>query len=98
MLYFEGDVIKEHVVSIDERYAEYSYDEATKGREILLPKTAKGKEAKLTPANFEKRTPLGVYLYADKYILRIAALPRRLRFTTAYGRADTGGGWILEAR
>lgn len=52
MLYFEGDVIKEHVVSMDERYAEYSYDETTKGREILLPKTAKVKETKLTPANF----------------------------------------------
>lgn len=31
VLYFEGDVIKKHVVSADERYAECSYDEATKG-------------------------------------------------------------------
>ena len=80
VLYFEGDVIKKHVVSTDEHYAEYSYDEATKGREILLPKTAKGKEAKLTPANFEKRTPLGVYLYANKYSLRIASFASQTTF------------------
>ena len=80
VLYFEGDVIKKHVVSTDERYAEYGYDEATKGREILLPKTAKGKETKLTPANFEKRTPLGVYLYADKYSLRIASFASQTTF------------------
>lgn len=52
MLYFEGDVIKKHVVSMDERYAECSYYKATKGREILLPKTAKGKETKLTSGKF----------------------------------------------
>ncbi|WP_314989287.1 Imm26 family immunity protein [uncultured Campylobacter sp.] len=80
VLYFEGDVIKKHVVSTDELYAEYGYDEATKGREILLPKTAKGKETKLTPANFEKRTPLGVYLYADKYSLRIASFASQTTF------------------
>ena len=80
MLYFEGDVIKKHVVSTDELYAEYGYDEATKGREILLPKTAKGKETKLTPANFEKRTPLGVYLYANKYSLRIASFASQTTF------------------
>jgi len=80
VLYFEGDVIKKHVVSTDELYAEYGYDEATKGREILLPKTAKGKETKLTPANFEKRTPLGVCLYADKYSLRIASFASQTTF------------------
>jgi hypothetical protein len=80
VLYFKGDVIKKHVVSTDELYAEYGYDEATKGREILLPKTAKGKEAKLTPANFEKRTPLGVYLYADRYGLRIASFASQTTF------------------
>lgn len=80
VLYFEGDVIKKHVVSTDDLYAEYGYDEATKGREILLPKTAKGKEMKLTPANFEKRTPLGVYLYADKYSLRIASFASQTTF------------------
>ena len=91
VLYFEGDVIKKHVVSTDELYAEYGYDEATKGREILLPKTAKGKEAKLTPANFEKRTPLGVYLYANKYGLRIASFASQTTFydsvwESGYGR------------
>lgn len=91
VLYFEGDVIKKHVISTDELYAEYSYDEATKGREILLPKTAKGKETKLTPANFEKRTPLGVYLYADRYGLRIASFASQTTFydsvwESGYGR------------
>ena len=93
MLYFDGDVIKKYVVSTDERYGECGYDDATKGREILLPKTAKGKEAKLTPANFEKRTPLGVYLYDDKYGLRIASFASQTTFydsvwDSGYGRGD----------
>ena len=98
VLYFEGDVIKKHVVSTDEHYWENGYDEATKGRKILLPKTAKGKEAKLTPANFEKQTPRGVYLHADRYCLHIASYASQTTFTTACGRAAMGGRWILETR
>lgn len=91
VLYFEGDVIKKHVVSTDEHYWENGYDEATKGRKILLPKTAKGKEAKLTPANFEKQTPRGVYLHADRYCLRIASYTSQTTFynsvwESGYGR------------
>ena len=79
------------MVSTDEHYWENGYDEATKGREMLLPKTAKGKETKLTPANFEKRTPRGVYLHADRYCLRIASYASQTTFydsvwESGYGR------------
>ena len=58
---------------------------------MLLPKTAKGKETKLTPANFEKRTPRSIYLHADRYCLRIASYASQTTFydsvwESSYGR------------
>jgi hypothetical protein len=62
ILYFEGDRIKRHIISTDFKYFECHYDELTKGRIILLPKTSKGKEKKLTASVLEQRRPTGVYL------------------------------------
>lgn len=45
-LYFDGNTIKRHIISTDDKYYECHYDELTKDKTILLPKTLKGKEKK----------------------------------------------------
>lgn len=62
ILYFDKDTIKRHIFSTDITYHEKQYDDLTKDRTILLPKTAKGKEKKLTVSVLEQRQPQGVYL------------------------------------
>ncbi|MFD2891396.1 immunity 26/phosphotriesterase HocA family protein [Flavobacterium chuncheonense] len=62
ILYFEKDTIKRHIVSTENQYIEKHYNELTKNRAILLPKTSKGKEKKLTPSVLEQRQPTGIYL------------------------------------
>ena len=61
ILVFDGDVIKRHIISTGNSYIEKQYDDLTRERKILLRKTQKGKEKKLTPSTFEKLTPKGVY-------------------------------------
>jgi hypothetical protein len=65
ILFFDRDTIKRHIISNENEYVEYQYDELTKDRMILLPKTGKGKEKKLTASVLEKRTPLKVYLHVS---------------------------------
>ncbi|WP_256009766.1 immunity 26/phosphotriesterase HocA family protein [Desertivirga xinjiangensis] len=62
ILYFEGAIIKRHIVSTEKQYIEKQYNELTSDRTILLPKTAKGKEKKLTASVLEQQRPTGVYL------------------------------------
>jgi hypothetical protein len=62
ILYFEGDTIKKHVVSTDTVYKEIQYNEQTEKRELILPKTKKGKPKKLTASVLESRKGIGVYL------------------------------------
>ncbi len=62
ILYFDKDTIKRHIVSTEKEYSENQYNELTKGRTILLPKTDKGKEKKLSASVLEQRQPKGVYL------------------------------------
>lgn len=62
ILYFDKDTIKRHIVSTEKEYSEKHYDELTKDRTILLPKTDKGKEKKLSASVLEQRQPTGVYL------------------------------------
>ena len=65
MLYFERENIKKQVISTDKEYKEIQLNEQTENRELILPKTKKGKPKKLTPSVLESRTPLGVYLNVD---------------------------------
>ena len=58
MLYFDKDILKRHIVSTATHYSERQYDEPTRGRTFLLPKTDKGKEKKLTASVLEQRWPL----------------------------------------
>jgi hypothetical protein len=62
ILYFDKDTIKRHIISTEKTYFEKQYDEQTKDRIILLPKTDKGKEKKLSASVLEQRQPTGVYL------------------------------------
>lgn len=62
ILYFENDIIKKHIISTSKQYIETQYNELTKNREILVPKTAKGKEQKLTASVLSTKTPIGVYV------------------------------------
>jgi hypothetical protein len=65
ILYFDGEIIKRHILSTNEEYQERHYHELTKDRIILLPKTTKGKEKKLTGSVLESRQPTGVYVTID---------------------------------
>jgi hypothetical protein len=67
IIYFDGNTLKRHIVSTDNNYKETQYNELTKDRKILLPKTEKGKEKKLTGSVLESRQPIGVYFTADKF-------------------------------
>jgi hypothetical protein len=70
ILYFDGDVIKRHILSTNEQYQEKQYNELTRSRTILLPKTGKGKEKKLSASVLESRQPTGVYCNID-YLGRV---------------------------
>jgi len=65
ILYFEGDTIKKQVISTDKKYREIHFNEQTENRELILPKTKKGKPKKLTPSVLESKTPIGVCLKVD---------------------------------
>jgi hypothetical protein len=65
IIYFDGDVIKKHIVSTNEKYEEKQYNDRTRERNYLLPLTSKGKEKKLTASVLESRQPQGVYCYLD---------------------------------
>ena len=67
ILYFEGDIIKRYIISTKNQYKESQYDDLTRSRTILLPKTSKGKEKKLTASVLESRQPTGVYCLLDAY-------------------------------
>lgn len=67
IVYFDGDIIKKHILSTDKEYKELQYHEPTRERVMLLPKTAKGKEQKLSASTLESRTAIGVYLNVQHY-------------------------------
>ncbi len=71
ILYFDKDTIKRHIISTDKEYFEKQYDEQTQDRKILLPKTGKGKEKKLSASVLEQRQPRGVYLSVSSGHLKI---------------------------
>ena len=62
ILYYEGNTIKKHVIKTGWEYKEIQYNEQTENRELILPKTKKGKSKRLTASVLEARTPIGVYL------------------------------------
>ncbi|MBK9154955.1 MAG: immunity 26/phosphotriesterase HocA family protein [Chloracidobacterium sp.] len=66
-LFYEGDIIKRHIVSVDFRYSESNYNELTRNRTVLLPKTSKGKEKKLSSSTLGQRNPIGVYLEVNNH-------------------------------
>jgi hypothetical protein len=67
VVYFDGDVIKRHIISTDILYHEKQYNEPTRDRMMLLPKTGKGKEKPLSASVLSSRHPLGTYCEIDIY-------------------------------
>lgn len=67
ILYFEGSIIKRYIISTNNEYKETQYNEATRDRLFLLPKTNRGKERKLTASTLESVKPVGVYFYLSSY-------------------------------
>jgi len=62
ILYFDGNVLRKHIISTPDRYNETQYNEQTDNRQTLLPKTSKGKPVKLTASTLEQRKAKGIYL------------------------------------
>ncbi|MDR6968162.1 hypothetical protein J2X31_002177 [Flavobacterium arsenatis] len=79
-LYFDGDVIKRHITTTEDSYIERHYNEATRSREILLPKTDKGKDKKLSGSTLEQRQGDGVYLEIYDGHLRIGNFTSQTTF------------------
>lgn len=61
ILVFDGDIVKRQIISTQDSYKEYQYDDLIRDRTFITPKTNRGKEKKLTPSTFEKINPTGVY-------------------------------------
>ena len=84
ILYFDKDTIKRHIVSTEKEYSEKQYNESTKDRIILLPKTARGKEKKLSASVLEQRQPTGVYLSIRNGYLTIGNYNSQTTFYSSY--------------
>jgi hypothetical protein len=84
ILYFDGDIIKRHIISTKEKYIEKQYEEATRNREMLLPKTRKGKEVPLQANHFEKRTPIGVSVELKNDNIYIASYTSETTFYNSH--------------
>lgn len=88
ILYFDKDTIKRYIVSTQKQYFERQYDEPTKERSILLPKTAKGKEKKLSTSVLEQRQPTGVYLNVGNGNLKIGNYTSQTTFYSSSWEND----------
>ncbi|TXG34524.1 immunity 26/phosphotriesterase HocA family protein [Seonamhaeicola maritimus] len=80
VLVFKNETIKRHIISTENSYKEYQYDDLTRERKYLLPKTSRGKEKKLTPSTFEKLTPKGVYFSYELENFTIASYATQTTF------------------
>lgn len=66
-LYFDGNTIKKSVSVSENHYKENKMDEETDNREMLLPKTKRGKPKKLNFTSFQSRNGIGTYFsYSTK--------------------------------
>ena len=67
IIYFDGDIIKKHIVTTNEKYEEKQYNDHAREQSYLSPLTSKGKEKKLTASVLESRQPQGVYCWLDAH-------------------------------
>jgi hypothetical protein len=65
VLYYEKETIKKHIISTEQLYTEKPCDDLVLNRELLLPKTAKGRPQKLSSSALASRSAIGVYLYVN---------------------------------
>jgi len=80
ILVFKGETVKRQIISTENSYKEYQYDDLTRERKYLLPKTNRGKEKKLTPSTFEKLRPRGVYFNYGLENIKIASYTTQTTF------------------
>ncbi|MBQ9746584.1 MAG: immunity 26/phosphotriesterase HocA family protein [Clostridia bacterium] len=83
--YIKNGRIQKLIQESDECYREYTLsEELSNDGEYLLPKTARGKPAKLTAASLGKRTPLGMVLsYSRGHISLYNATSQQRYYTSA---------------
>ncbi|XLS28090.1 immunity 26/phosphotriesterase HocA family protein [Flavobacteriaceae bacterium M23B6Z8] len=65
ILYFDKNTIKKQIISTNLKYSEIQFNEDTKDRVLILPKTSRGKPKKLTSSTLESKTPIGTYFNFD---------------------------------
>lgn len=80
ILVFDGDVVKRQIISTEDSYKEYQYDDLIRDRKFIAPKTNRGKEKKLTPSTFEKINSRGVYLNFAQGRITIASRSTQTTF------------------
>lgn len=72
-VYFEGDIIRKRIIGSEEYYYECDMNEETiRNRSILLPKTKRGKDKKLTISTLMERSCCGNYFLYSKGRIKIA--------------------------
>ena len=80
ILAFDGDILKRQIISTEDSYKEYQYDDLIRNREFISPKTKRGKEKKLSPSTFEKINPTGVYFNYVAERVTIASITTQTTF------------------
>ena len=80
ILAFDGDIVKRQIISTEDSYKEYQYDDLIRNREFISPKTKRGKEKKLSPSTFEKINPTGVYFNYGAERVTIASITTQTTF------------------
>jgi hypothetical protein len=80
ILAFDGDIVKRQIISTEDSYKEYQYDDLIRNREFISPKTKRGKEKKLSPSTFEIINPTGVYFNYGAERVTIASITTQTTF------------------
>ena len=80
ILVFDGDIVKRQIISTEDSYKEYQYNDLIRNREFIVPKTKRGKEKKLSPSTFEKINPTGVYFNFGQGQITIASMATQTTF------------------
>lgn len=107
-VYFDGDTIRKFIIVKEEYYYESQMNEmTTNDRSILVPKTKKGKEKRLTAATISTRNCHGNYFLYDNGKITIAnSTTQQTYYSSRMAGADCEGidqlqswleNWILNS-
>lgn len=92
-VYFDGDVVKKRIDYLPDYYRENQMNEETSNEQsILLPKTKRGKEKKLTASNIMDRMGYGNYfIYNDGEILIANITTQQTYYTSDMACTECNG-------